>query len=111
MVAGGNQWNTETQRWVSYEAGQVVKYDCGACHTTDYNPTGTVSNMPGIVGSWTISGITCERCHGPGGGTDKVAGPHRGTGTPLSLLILCFAHNAILGPHVVNYLLFKHTQS
>lgn len=48
--------------------------------------------MPGIVGSWVFPGITCERCHGPGGGTDEQAGPHQGTGTPKDVLedpLLC----------------------
>lgn len=91
-VPGGNQWNIETKRWVNYHAGEVKKYACGHCHTTGYNPEGTTPGMPGIVGSWVFPGVTCERCHGAGGGAERTVGPHKGTGTPRETLedpIIC----------------------
>ena len=53
--------------WVGYHAGEENKpYDCGACHTTGYNPTGNQDDLPGLVGTWAEPGIRCEECHGPG---------------------------------------------
>lgn len=52
--------------WVTYHSGEKdLKYDCGSCHTTGYNPEGK-NELPGIVGTWAEPGIKCERCHGPG---------------------------------------------
>lgn len=87
-----NQYNIMTGRWVDYHAGEVKEYNCGHCHTTGYDPEGSFPDMPGIVGSFVFPGITCERCHGAGGGTDTVVGPHDGTGTPREVLedpLLC----------------------
>ena len=53
--------------WVTYHSGEKLKYDCGACHTTGYKPTGHQDNMEGIVGTWAEPSIQCEACHGPGG--------------------------------------------
>ena len=68
-----NQWNFanpvlgKEAAFVSYKAGEAqVKFDCGACHTTGYNPAGTTADMPGVVGSWAEDGTRCESCHGPG---------------------------------------------
>ncbi len=68
-----NQWNFanpivgKDAGWVKYKSGTPkLKYDCGACHTTGYNPTGNITDMPGIVGNWAEEGIKCEECHGPG---------------------------------------------
>jgi hypothetical protein len=52
--------------WVTYHSGEQLKYDCGACHTTGYKPTGHQDDMEGIVGAWAEPGIQCEACHGPG---------------------------------------------
>ncbi len=68
---GKNQYNFQTGEWVDYEAGKEKKYDCGSCHTTGYSKEGSQGGLKGIVGTWQISGISCEACHGPGG--DHVA--------------------------------------
>lgn len=53
--------------WVTYHSGEPqLKYDCGACHTTGYRPTGHQDDREGIVGQWAEPGIQCEACHGPG---------------------------------------------
>jgi predicted CXXCH cytochrome family protein len=53
--------------WVTYHSGEAqLKYDCGACHTTGYRPTGHQDDKEGIVGQWAEPGIQCEACHGPG---------------------------------------------
>lgn len=53
--------------WVKYKSGtEKLKYDCGPCHTTGYQPTGNQDKLPGIVGTWEEPGIQCEACHGPG---------------------------------------------
>src|SRR5574341_1265502 len=52
--------------WVTYHSGEKLPYDCGACHTTGYKPTGHQDNMEGVVGTWAEPGIQCEACHGPG---------------------------------------------
>ena len=61
------QYNLATDRWVAYEAGVTKPYDCGPCHTTGYRYEGHQNGMEGIVGTWTLNGVQCERCHGPGG--------------------------------------------
>ncbi|GAB4428411.1 MAG: hypothetical protein Kow002_17250 [Anaerolineales bacterium] len=68
-----NQWNFANPvvgneaGWTKYHSGEEnVPYNCGACHTTGYDPTGSFEGMPGIVGSWAEPGIQCEECHGPG---------------------------------------------
>jgi hypothetical protein len=68
----GNQWNFAnrfagtTAEWVSYHSGeQGVQFDCGACHTTGYNPNAT-NELEGIVGVSAELGVMCEECHGPG---------------------------------------------
>lgn len=53
--------------WVPYNAGKKTKYDCGPCHTTGYIAKGNKDNMEGMVGTWALEGIQCEKCHGPGG--------------------------------------------
>ncbi len=65
---GKNQYNLETGRWVDYEAGRQLKYDCGSCHTTGYEAEGRQNSMEGAVGTWKYGGITCERCHKPAAG-------------------------------------------
>ncbi|UCF79238.1 MAG: hypothetical protein JSW03_02995 [Candidatus Eiseniibacteriota bacterium] len=67
VLTGSNvQYNLATDRWVSYNEGQTQEYDCGRCHTTGYRSYGHQNNMPGIIGTWALNGIQCERCHGPG---------------------------------------------
>ncbi|MBI4591442.1 MAG: hypothetical protein HY725_21655 [Candidatus Rokubacteria bacterium] len=63
---GANQYNIETGRWVSYEAGKKKPYDCGPCHMTAYSKEGNQEGLPGMVGTWVFPGITCEECHGAG---------------------------------------------
>jgi len=66
--------------WVTYHAGEDnLRYTCGACHTTGYDPSGE-NESPGIVGTWNEPGITCERCHGPG--SLHVANPQ---GVPMAI--------------------------
>jgi cysteine-rich repeat protein len=62
------QWNYATGQWNSHPGGP---YDCGACHTTGYNPAPTFTDpagqpVPGIAGTWVEYNIGCEACHGPG---------------------------------------------
>ncbi|MDM8529221.1 multiheme c-type cytochrome [Anaerolineales bacterium HSG24] len=53
--------------WVGYHAGEEnVPYDCGPCHTTNYQPDGHQDDLPGITGTWSETGVQCEECHGPG---------------------------------------------
>ena len=61
------QYNLATDRWVAYETGTVAPYDCGPCHTTGYKYGGHQGNVAGITGTWSLDGVQCERCHGPGG--------------------------------------------
>lgn len=67
ITAGGmNQYNLATGEWVDYHTDELKPYDCGRCHTTGFDPTGTMEGLPGIDGSWAFPGIECEECHGPG---------------------------------------------
>jgi Cytochrome c554 and c-prime len=68
-----NQYNLENTDvphpagWVSYHSGQeALAYNCGACHSTGYAPSGNQDNLPGLQGSWAQPGVQCEACHGPG---------------------------------------------
>lgn len=65
-INGSNQFNTATERWVDYYAGETLKFDCGNCHTTGYSLQGSQDNKPGIVGTWEEKSIGCEVCHGAG---------------------------------------------
>lgn len=62
---GSNQYNIANQKWVDYNPGKILKFDCGNCHTTGYSLAGNQNNKPGIVGTWEEKGIGCEACHGP----------------------------------------------
>lgn len=64
---GQNQWNVETKRWADFEPGKIKQFDCAPCHTTGYTSDFHQKNMPGVNGTWIFEGVTCERCHGPGG--------------------------------------------
>jgi len=68
---GKNQYNLQTGTWSNYHPGEVKKYDCGRCHTTGYSKEGSQDNLEGIVGTWKLTGIQCEACHGPG--SDHIA--------------------------------------
>lgn len=68
-----NQYNLANQLlgknagWVTYNSGaENLPYDCGACHTTGYSPSGNQDGLPGLVGTWAEPGVKCEECHGPG---------------------------------------------
>ena len=69
-----NQWNFanpvigKDAGWVTYHSGEEkLPYNCGACHTTGYSPSGNQDDLPGLVGTWAQDGIRCEACHGSGG--------------------------------------------
>ncbi len=65
-VDGMNQYNLLTGEWSDFAAGEDRPYDCGGCHTTGYNPRGSMPGLPGIEGSFKFPGVECEVCHGPG---------------------------------------------
>jgi len=66
------QWNQGSDSWASFSVGEFQKpYDCGACHTTGYDPDGITVDaagdpVAGIIGAWSEPGVRCEACHGPG---------------------------------------------
>jgi hypothetical protein len=64
-----NFYNEELDKgdsWVGYHAGEENKpYNCGVCHTSGYQPEGNQDGLPGLIGTWEETGITCEECHGP----------------------------------------------
>ncbi len=61
--------------WGSYHPGEKnLKYDCGKCHTTGYQPTGNQDGLPGLIGTWAQPGVQCEACHGPA--SNHVANPY-----------------------------------
>jgi hypothetical protein len=53
-------------QWVAYHPGEEEPHNCGACHTTGFDPRGNQDGLPGTEGSWAAPGIQCEACHGPG---------------------------------------------
>ncbi|MBT8403218.1 MAG: hypothetical protein KJP18_05120 [Gemmatimonadetes bacterium] len=62
-----------TAAWANYQSGDLVPkpYTCGICHTTGWQTiaeNGGVNQdgLPGILGTWEETGITCEQCHGAG---------------------------------------------
>ena len=64
---GNNEYLVATGAWEDRYAGEVgLPYTCAGCHTTGYSPTGNQDGLPGIIGTWELPGIQCERCHGPG---------------------------------------------
>jgi len=67
------QYNLENKTWSAYHASDAPgtkPYNCGACHTTGWVATGPdgphQDNLPGMYGTFSEPGITCEACHGPG---------------------------------------------
>ncbi|MFA4935601.1 MAG: multiheme c-type cytochrome [Candidatus Methanoperedens sp.] len=69
-VITGNavQYNVVEKKFVAYDAGQTIGYNCGSCHTTGYDKNGTMFQGANAYksGTWKIPGVTCERCHGEG---------------------------------------------
>ncbi len=61
------QYNVTNNSWSDYYSGDDLQYDCGRCHTTGYSVSGNQDDLPGILGTWSEDGVTCEGCHGPGG--------------------------------------------
>jgi hypothetical protein len=77
----GIQWNYLLGEFVEYNNGQLREYDCGACHTTGYDPDAAFVDdqgrtLDGISGSWIEHNIGCEACHGPG--AEHAAAPSSG---------------------------------
>lgn len=70
-TASWGQYNVKKADGIAYGD---LKYNCGRCHTTGYNPAGHQDNLPGIVGTWSEPGVQCEACHGPG--SNHVANPY-----------------------------------
>ena len=69
------QYNLATQDWVGYHADEdpgTKPYNCGKCHTTawiDYDDNAhphRQDGLPGMAGTFSQPGVTCEACHGPG---------------------------------------------
>ncbi len=77
IITGGDDATTQynfpnpivgtDEQWVAYHPGEERPYNCGRCHTTGYSSMGNQDGLPGLVGTWSEPGITCEACHGPGG--------------------------------------------
>ncbi|MCD6376278.1 MAG: T9SS type A sorting domain-containing protein [Caldisericaceae bacterium] len=72
------QWNLANSElgldahWTDYDADKAPRkpYTCGSCHTTGWVATDEngphQDDLPGIYGTWSEPGVTCEACHGPG---------------------------------------------
>ena len=60
------QYNMQNGTWSNYHAGETRPYKCGPCHMTAYEAKGHQDGLPGMIGTWTESGVGCEECHGPG---------------------------------------------
>jgi hypothetical protein len=67
------QWNLATEEFSAYHASDPIgtkPYDCGKSHTTCWTPTDENGlhqyDLPGIHGTFSEGGVTCEACHGPG---------------------------------------------
>jgi len=73
-----NQYNNLTGEWTDYRVGESnVPFDCGSCHTTNYEASGNQDGLAGMMGTFDAPGIECEQCHGNGdtmdGDTPKTA--------------------------------------
>ncbi len=74
IITGSDvQYNFETGGWSAYHDGEAIgtkPYNCGKCHTTGWVETGAAGphqdGQPGMHGTFSEGGITCEACHGPG---------------------------------------------
>ncbi|GLP94791.1 hypothetical protein GCM10007895_00970 [Paraferrimonas sedimenticola] len=83
----GTQFNLQAEegaadQWGNYKSGQVFKdgerlkdgytYGCGGCHNTGYKRYDEELNpnrqwdLVGTGGTWELSGVQCEACHGAG---------------------------------------------
>jgi cytochrome c553 len=73
------QYNAAEKKFVPYESGQTVGYNCGPCHTTGYDSNGTMFTCQNAYksGTWKLPGVTCERCHGEG--SEHVKAPSKST--------------------------------
>lgn len=73
------QYNAAEKKFVAYESGQTVGYNCGPCHTTGYDANGTMFTGANAYksGTWKLPGVTCERCHGEG--SEHVKAPSKAT--------------------------------
>ncbi len=63
------QFNLGDSSWADYEAGVAqgtLGMDCAPCHATGWSIDGAQGDLPGIAGTWTEPGVTCEECHGAG---------------------------------------------
>ncbi|MHB2149353.1 cytochrome c3 family protein [Calditrichota bacterium LG25] len=79
------QWNLANAElgldahWSGYDADKAPRkpYTCGSCHTTGWVATDEngphQDSLPGIYGTWSEPGVTCEACHGPG--SDHASAP------------------------------------
>jgi hypothetical protein len=67
IITGSDvQYNLVDGSFTAYHDGEVLPYNCGPCHMTDYKPIGNQEDKEGLVGTWEFNGIQCEECHGPG---------------------------------------------
>ena len=75
LITGSEvQYNLASQSWAAWADGETRPFDCGACHTTAYDPDApSHRGLPGMVGDWLEAGVGCEACHGPG--ADHVSDP------------------------------------
>jgi len=73
------QYNVVEKKFVAYESGKIVGYDCGPCHTTGYDAAGTMFTGANAYnsGTWKLPGVTCEQCHGEG--SEHVKAPSKTT--------------------------------
>ncbi len=69
------QYNVVEKKFVAYDPGLTVGYNCGPCHTTGYDANGTMFTGANAFksGTWKLPGVTCERCHGEA--SDHVKAP------------------------------------
>jgi len=75
------QYNFIDDSMTAYNAGTVDKpYNCGNCHTTGWQHTDDTLNpnrqddLPGMDGTFAMTGIQCEACHGAGAAHAKGTG-------------------------------------
>lgn len=70
------QYNMQDGSWSFYHKGEKREYKCGPCHMTNYKKGGNQDGLPGMIGTWSEDGISCEECHGPG--EEHIADPKKG---------------------------------
>jgi hypothetical protein len=79
-----NSGQNKDAHWVAYGDPKLAKpYTCGDCHTTGWVPSGVdgphQDGLPGIHGTWSEPGVTCEACHGPSAAHVKAPMQHSPT--------------------------------